>query len=170
MAFDQRLIGLWTLPERQDEVVYELTASGRLFIHDIPTPYQVAADGMSLNWVDAPAFDRVGEPATGLTGSWTRRHEEDDVIETVTFNADGSYLSAWDPGDNYWGMYEDLGGTLRTIEYRGQVSTDGDRYRHVVGSDSLEYRYALLDENSFTLFDDANDLDYRYRRFIPPAG
>jgi hypothetical protein len=169
MAFDQRLIGLWVLPERQDDVVYELTASGRLFIHDIPSPYQVAADGKRLNWVDAPAFDRVGEPATGLEGSWQRHHDQDDVTETVTFNADGSYLSAWDPGDNYWGMYEDLGDTLRTIEYRGQVSTDEGRYRHVVSSDSYLYRYVVHDENSFTLFDDENGLDYRYQRAVPSA-
>jgi hypothetical protein len=164
MAFDPRLIGLWSLPERQDDVVYEWTASGRLFIHDIPTPYLIGADGMTLDWVDAPPFERIGEPAGGLAGIWRRYHAEDDVTETLTFNPDGSYLAAWDQGDNYWGMYEDLGSELRTIEYRGQVTTEADRYRHVIGSDAYDYRYDVQDVDHFTIHDDINGLQYRYRR------
>jgi hypothetical protein len=164
MAFDPRLIGLWVLPERRDDVLYEWTPSGRLFIHDIPTPYRIGPDGLTLEWVDAPAFERVGEPARGLVGGWRRYHAEDDVTETLTFSSDGSYLSAWEPGDNYWGMYEDQGSTLRTIEYRGQVTTEAGRYHHVVDSDAYDYRYDVQDDDSFTIYDDVNKLQYRYRR------
>jgi hypothetical protein len=167
MVFDPRLVGLWRLPERQDEVLYEWTTSGRLFIHDIPTTYHIDPDGLTLHWVDEPPFERLDEPAGSLPGSWRRHHVEDDATETLTFNPDGSYLSTWDPGDNYWGLYEDLGNRLRTIEYRGQVITDAGRYRHVVGNDAYDYRYEVADADHFILHDDVNGLQYHYERSSP---
>lgn len=170
MAFDIRLSGLWVLPERQDDLVYELSPSGRLFIHGTPIPYRVAADGMSLEWVDPPPFERIGDPATSIVGSWRRHYPADNDTETMTYDADGSYLITWDAGDNYWGLYEDLGNALRTVEFRGTVSTEADRYRHRFGTETFDYRYAVQGDGSFIVYDDANGLQFHYRRSAQPAG
>ncbi len=153
MALDQRLVGLWDIVSAGRTWRYEITPTGLFLSHSPDQNYEISADGMSLT-VHAPAktyvMVRQGEPAVSLVGTWSRTHEEDD-IETITYNADGTMLTDW--GELYFGFYQDQGTFFSSSESRGTVSTEGDAYTHKYRTLVDVSRLEFLGDDLFRLFD-----------------
>jgi hypothetical protein len=169
MSVDQRLVGFWNHASVSDGTFFEITPTGKYFVHDNPNPYEISQDGTKLIMHGSDEnviYNRVGNPTTTLTGVWSHRYTEYEETETFIFNEDGSYVNHWDGTDYSIGFFIDLKDSLQIIEYRGSVSTDGTTYRHETTPDDIyEYRYELVDENSFNLHDiDTGQMESMYHK------
>ena len=169
MPIDPRLIGFWYHASVTDGTCFEITPAGKYFVHENPFSYEISHDGTKLvmqTSEEKVVYHRVGPPTTTLTGAWSHTYSDYGETETFIFNEDGSYINSWDGTDYSIGFYMDDRNRLRIIEYRGSVSTEGNRYRYQAApKDIYEYRFELVDENSFNLLDiDSGQTESTYHR------
>jgi hypothetical protein len=171
MALDSRLIDLWDRIDVVEKTYYEITPSGKYFVFDQLYSYEVSTDGMilTINFPGETAvFNRVGDPATSLLGEWSRTYTrtKKDETETWIYKSDGTYVGHWDSIDWFNGFYEDTGDQLRTVAFRGNVTTESNIWHHDYDGNSYEYRYEFNDgDNNFSQFNrNTNILVCTFRR------
>lgn len=162
MAIDNALVGTWKVEGQQGTLFNDISATGIFLAYSPWSDYIVSQDGLQLT-VHYPSetatFDRVGEPATSLLGTWARTHA-DATTETHTYYDNNSYAIDW--GDSYWGVFVYTPTALLTGEFRGQVSTDNGVYIHDYSGSQARYNYTL-DGTDRVVF---SDLDTNAQVFV----
>jgi len=155
MALDQKLIGFWKLYNQLDTSYYEITPSGKLFLHQPVTSYEISADGQILT-LETPSgtmvYRREGQASPQIQGQWMGSSELFPQ-EMLTFYDDRRYLHHRNKA--YWGHYDSVGNTLSTNEFYGIVATVCSHliksYRNQITRHWYEfegnYRYRVYGEN-----------------------
>lgn len=174
MALDSRIIDFWQLSDEEHRFI-EITPSGKYFIYDASYSYEIGAEGTRLVIHfpgETAVFTRVGSPAESLIGEWSRmvskEEREKEEKETWIFMSDGTYIGHWDGIDWFNGFYENTGTEIRTVEFRGSVSTENYVWCHDYDGDTYEYWYDFQDsENTLLLHDiDTDEVVGTYMRFM----
>lgn len=169
MALDSRLIDLWVQIDKPSKFYYEITPSGKYFIFDQFHDYEISEDGMSIIFhfpLENAVFNRVGVSATSLIGEWTRYNSEAEQNETVIYLSDGTFIGHWDSTEYSHGFYEDTGSQIRTINFRGTVSTQGSLFYLEANGAVHGYRYEFSDgDNIVSFYDSATDeLQWKFQQ------
>ena len=153
MALDARLVDLWDREDQTCKTFFEITPAGKYYVYDQFYDYSINQDctELTIRYPNETAvFTRVGSPVQSLAGQWVRVHDnqEKGTTETWNFNGDGTYQGHWDQSIWFSGLYEDTGAQLRTIEFRGDVITQDNIWRHVIWGNAYEYRYEFTESEN----------------------
>lgn len=170
MAIDNALVGTWKVEGQQGTLFNDISATGIFLAYSPWVEYIVSQDGLQLTVqypLETVTFDRVGEPATSLLGTWARTHA-DGSIETHTYYDNNSYTIDWDGG--YWGVFVYTPTAMLKGEFRGQVSTDNGVYTHDYAGSQSQYHYMLDGPDRIVFADpDTNDHVFAFIRYQPPT-
>ena len=168
MAIDNALVGTWKVEGEQRALFSDISATGIYLAYSPWVDYVVSQNGLQLTVqypLETATFDRVGDPATSLLGTWARTHP-DSTTETKTYYDNNSYAADWE--GSYWGVFVSTSTALLTGEFRGHVSTDNGVYTHDYAGIQTPYNYSLSGPDRAVFTDPAtNKQAFVFIRYQP---
>ena len=151
MALDGNLVSTWKPKGITSGFrTYRVDANGNYFVADPEAPISFDGTGLKLTWGGIGYTKKLGAP-NAIPGVW----DADSGGEEWYFRADGTVTVHFSATEEYFGNYEtrNSGNALWYEEFRGLVSTDGDRVNFDPPySADATYRYSV-DSQFWTLFD-----------------